>query len=159
VEAWRTIPSFDAHYQISNEGRIRRIRILSPAIVSGGYLAVTLGRRPHRKTTTLHRLVALAFLGPAPQDHQINHKNGKKRDNRVENLEWVTRKQNAEHATRVLRVWTGERNGRAVLTRTQVVSARKMRAHGCLLKDIAARYGVTPQAIYRICKRLTWNHL
>lgn len=105
---WKEIPSTNGRYEASNDGQIRRIqtgKILKPSKDhKGGYLQVRLlvGRflnadiqfRAH-----VHRLVALTFLGgkPSPQ-WQVNHKNGIKTDNRVENLEYVTPAVNVNHA-------------------------------------------------------------
>lgn len=75
-----------------------KYEILSPKVTNNGYLAVTLVKDSESKTLYVHRLVAQAFL-PNPYDlPQVNHKNGMKQDNRIENLEWVTCSENTKHA-------------------------------------------------------------
>lgn len=93
-------------------------KVLSPGRMSRGYMSVSLydGSSPKRPRSFLvHRLIAEAFLGESP-DQQINHKNGDKSDNRIENLEWVTNQENIDHARSVLgKTGHGTSNGRCKL--------------------------------------------
>jgi hypothetical protein len=72
---------------------------MSTPATKSGYLTCSIRVGGKKATTTVQRLVLLAFVGPPPTDlHEANHKNGRKDDNRVENLEWVTRLENMRHA-------------------------------------------------------------
>lgn len=114
------IPNLEERYAATRDGRILAIPrfyvlgmgakrwtggLLKPDKLRNGYFRVTLnlGSRKSAKTELVHRLIARTFLGEAPtSSHQVNHKNGDKSDNRVENLEWVTPSENQLHAVRVL---------------------------------------------------------
>lgn len=107
-EIWKKLDGWE--YEVSNQGRVRRVRRAAahgrgkPALSQkdiNGYRQVGLYRNAKQSYVMVHRLVLEVFVGPAPSDkHQGNHKNGKKADNRVENLEWVTQRENQLHAYR-----------------------------------------------------------
>lgn len=105
-EIWRTIPGIDNSYEASNLGRIRSLKgrkgsnyILKRQVDRYGYLYVSVspnGRK--RKAKKVHRLVAAAFIPTDNYELQVNHINGIKTDNRPENLEWCSPKENHLHA-------------------------------------------------------------
>lgn len=99
-EAWRCVGDYP-RYEISSKGNIRQThgRILRPYKNSRGYLMISLvSDEGIRKSFKLHRLVAINFIGVQPIDREeVNHINGNKSDNRIENLEWVSRRENVGH--------------------------------------------------------------
>lgn len=107
-EYWRTIPSFPV-YSASNYGRIRNEgtgRIMHQYLDTRGYPMLTLRRDNKQIPQRVHRLVAEAFLGGQHPELDVNHIDGDKTNNCIENLEWCTREENVRHA-----VSTGLRPG------------------------------------------------
>src|SRR5437867_710956 len=102
TEDWRPVVGFGEGYEISNLGRIRRIRYLRPWRMRNGYLHIPLVRSGVQTHRYVHRLVAEAFIDPIADKMEVNHINGVRDDNRVENLEIVTKSRNMIHAFRVL---------------------------------------------------------
>jgi hypothetical protein len=104
MEDWKPVvrKNFSHIYEVSDKGTVRKIKgtsILSTTI-RNGYKSVSLYNAETKKknTVNVHRLMAIAFLGNSGERKMVNHKNGDKLDNRVENLEWVTPKENTAHA-------------------------------------------------------------
>ena len=112
------------------------------------------------KSHGVHRLVAMAFIGMPPDGMEINHKNGNKSDNRLDNLEYVTHSQNVVHAHRngLINQARGERINTAILTADQV---REIRLLAPVIGQTATakQYGVTKHAIWRIVHRKCWLHV
>ena len=102
-EVWRSIQNL-SKYEISNRGNVRFTdtkQLRKQGLNSYGYCVLRVAYDDGtRKTIAVHILVALAFLGERPPGHDVNHINGIKIDNRVENLEYVTRSENILHAYR-----------------------------------------------------------
>jgi hypothetical protein len=99
----KPVPGLEGLYSVSDDGRVFshiRNRELKPKIDRYGYKAVTLSRNGKSYYTTVHRLVAITFIPNAFSKKCVNHINEIKTDNRVENLEWVTVKENDNHGTR-----------------------------------------------------------
>jgi len=108
-EIWKDIKGYEGHYRVSTEGRVRSLkrkdntgrnfkgRVLK-LIFRCGYFGVGLCKNGKVKTFYVHRLVAISFISNSDNKSCINHKNGIKTDNRIENLEWCSQKENVKHA-------------------------------------------------------------
>lgn len=102
---WKDIDGFYGIYKISNFGNVFSLRSnkeLSLWEDKDGYLRCNLKNKGHIKQCTVHRLVANAFIEKKENKNQINHKNGVKNDNRVENLEWCDGFENQRHKIHIL---------------------------------------------------------
>lgn len=103
-EIWKSIKGYRGKYKVSNKGRVARItktknlRCLKGQLNSKGYLRVNLIKNHKPRSFKIHRLVGLAFIPNPLNKPQINHKDGNKLNNCVDNLEWVTNEENYEHA-------------------------------------------------------------
>ena len=161
VESWTPAPGYPK-YEVSTLGRVRNAktkRVLKPNPVSDrGYLQVTL-MRAGRRSVLVSRLVCEAFHGSPRRGMEAAHRDGNTKNNRPSNLRWLTSKQN-EHDKRNHGTYPeGERNGRAKLVRQQVLEIRALWDAGFSRKEIASRYGITPNQASNIGKRKSWSHI
>ena len=102
-EEWKDIVGFEGLYQISNYGRVLSFhhgghKYLSLKNYSGGYLSVSLSNKKKKAKGWVHRLVAESFVGKPVGNVQVNHKDLNKQNNHVDNLEWVTSRENTIHS-------------------------------------------------------------
>ena len=100
-EIWKDIEGYEGLYQISNLGRIRKYIILRQFLSHKGYLTTQLSKENKSKTFLVHRLVAKTFIPKIDGKNQINHKDGNKINNKVENLEWCTQKENINYSQKI----------------------------------------------------------
>jgi hypothetical protein len=157
-ETWRII--LDGNYEVSDLGNVRRatpgrrtsvgrpMRLVKMAI---GYMSVAPTINGRNVTKYVHELVAEAFLGPRPNGMSVNHIDGDKTNNRIENLEYVTHAENMAHAARAGLMVRGERHPNAKLSDSLVETIRVERAAGASVTGLALTYGVAPSTISQIC--------
>lgn len=99
-EQWKAIKGFEKLYEICADGRIkaRSGKIIRPYDNGVGYLTVHLYKNGERHTRKIHRLVAEAFISNPERKPQVNHIDGNKANNHVDNLEWATQSENMRHS-------------------------------------------------------------
>ena len=100
MEEWKDIKGYEGLYQVSNKGRVRSLKhdkMIKPIQHSNGYLFVNLHKDGSRIHTSIHRLVANAFIPNPDNKPCVGHKNTIKTDNSIDNLEWCTYLENNNH--------------------------------------------------------------
>ena len=127
-ETWKDIKGYEGLYQISNNGNVKSLgrwidrkckgkmwkeeKIMKPSVNKKGYLLIGLCKNGVKKMCQVHRLVYEAFYGEIPDGMQVNHINEIKSDNRLENLNLMTPKENSNWGTRNERVSEKQTNGK-----------------------------------------------
>lgn len=126
-----------------------------------GYVWVNLVRNGHGFGRALHRLILEAFVGPPPAGMVACHGNGRRGDNRLENLRWDSPVNNLadRKAHRTLPSQAGEANNQAKLTVSDVRRIRRLRTRGMARRLIAARYRIHPVTVSFICLGKRWAHV
>lgn len=180
TEQWKPVVGFEDTYEVSSMGRVRSMdryvaaghkgkgtrfvpgKMLSPRNDGHGYNAVDLrsaGQGKPRYPAKIYRLVAEAFIGlpPTPR-HAVNHINGIKRDDRVENLEWVTHAENLAHAVRTGLVPRGASRAKSKTNEDEVRQMREMRLRGERLQTIAEKFGLAISTVCQIVNGTWWKH-
>lgn len=175
---WLQIKGFEGLYEVNDLGeiyslgRVRKARNqhkeylmikkpkkLSPGKNRSGYLSVVLyDKNGTKKTMKLHRIVAIAFIqNPKPSEYNmINHIDGNKLNNKVENLEWCNNSENVQHAFD--NNLSKATYGNAKLTKDDVYKIRELHKNTNLsYREIADRFGVWKTTVHKIVHNLTWN--
>lgn len=174
-EKWLAVKGFESNYSISSLGRCRSIskwinsknqsiafkagRILKPKTSKTGYLQLCLCVDNKRTHISVHRLVALAFL-PNPNNYpQVNHINGIKTDNRIENLEWCTAYDNIMHALETgLNVMpTGAAHPHSKGVNQYDMNGKFIRTFGSA-REAERETGITQAGISACCRKKSGHH-
>ncbi len=165
---WADLPGWPGH-QISPLGLIRNMRrgrwcrARKGFRTKIGYRVITLTNDGVRKSVKIHRLLMIAFRPiDAPHLMQVNHKNGIKKDNRLENLEWCTALENTRHACSVLgrRAPRGEDHSMSKINGEMVCDIRRRADGGESHRTIRESYPmITRQTIGKISRRERWRHI
>lgn len=179
AEEWRPVVGYEGWYSISNHGGVRselaRMQYEAGRIMIGrenpdGYREVVLYKHGTRVRKSIHRLVCESFIGARDVSVEVNHKNGVKDDNRLENLEYVSRSENQQHRFRVLggkpctqprpeQRARGSRHAGSIMSDAKVLELRARFASGEKARKMANEYGIKVGTVYDILSRRSWTHI
>lgn len=173
IEEWKSVKGFEGLYEISSLGRLKglkrrgnhREKILTLPITRTGYNRPKLYNKELAKGYKflyVHRIVAETFIANPDRKREVNHINGIKIDNKVENLEWTTPSENVRHAFKVgLKSLTGEKNVRSKLKEAQVKRIRLMKEVDPTItaREIASMFDVKKPCVDSILGGYNWKHI
>jgi hypothetical protein len=172
MEIWKAIKGYEGAYEVSNLGAVRSLdrtvptrhgmrsvkgQILKQKIHRDGYLCLFLSKNQKQICPMVHKLVLETFVGPCPKGMQTRHLNGKRDDNRLENLCWGTPKVNHNDKRKHGTMARGSKINTNRLTPEQVMAIREKRDSGATLQELAAEYGISNNAISHIALGKNWQ--
>lgn len=148
----------DSGYYVSTTGEVfsqkkHGLRRLKPWLMKIGYVMVCTVIGEKKKKRYVHRIMMEAFHHPSVL--AVNHKNGIRSDNRIENLEYCTNKENSRHAVDILGKGLGETHSQAKLTEKDVEFIRQ---NQCTLKEVAIRFGISESHASSVRRGKFWSH-
>lgn len=179
-EIWKDYPPYPDRYQVSNLGRVRnkpfmkssrnkggpfsfltKQKILSPLINDDGYAQMRLQVDGFKFTKKVHRMVAETFLENPDNFPCVNHKNSKRDDNRVDNLEWCTEQYNVKHSyDSGSNSNAGEKHPRALLNNELVLYIRTLEIEGLTCREITDKLEIFKyDTIHKVLIRKNWKHV
>ncbi|MFL6211667.1 MAG: NUMOD4 motif-containing HNH endonuclease [Pyrinomonadaceae bacterium] len=186
-EEWLAIPGYEGRYEAATSGRIRNAktgRVLRHAVSKDGYCFIALSKDGTCRSFTVHKLIALTFIGPRPEGQTVNHRDLNKENNALANLEYITHQENVGHAktggrfkinrprgsehgthTKPETVRRGERATCVKLTEQTVCEIRSrwdnrwLGSEKITKRKLAAEYGVSDALIGMIIRREVWTHV
>ena len=163
---WRNIVIDNeiTNYEVSNIGDIRNKttnKILSPYTDKDGYKHVTISINGKNHHLSIHRAVAIAFIPNPENKPQVNHINGVKSINVVNNLEWATNSENTKHAfdTGLKHSIIGSNNVLSIYTDKDIKKVCQLLEKGMSNKEISKKTGVNRKYITDIKKGRRWKHI
>lgn len=173
---WKSVVGYEGIYEVSNHGSVRRIKSwrggfpklqISSCISNSGYVRFELNTGGKGRKFSAHRLVSEAFIGLIPDGYCVNHKDGNRLNNHVENLEIVTHADNSRHSVHVLgkappkfeKTFRGESSKRSKLSNAAVHEIRNTPNFRGRIKVFAEKFGVSVRTINYVISREGWAHL
>ncbi len=159
----KDIKGFEGLYQIDEKGNVfslKKLKTLRPSLDSSGYLSISLSLNCKKHTKRVHRLVAETFISNPLNLPQVNHIDGNKLNNHINNLEWSSSVDNIRHAfdNGLCNNSIGEKQHNSKLTEVEVLKIRSL-ANSMRGSDIAKLFNVKKCCISQIINRKSWKHI
>lgn len=175
---WKHVVGYEGLYRVSNDGVVKNVprtfkmkdgrnhtikkeTIMRFEIDKDGYFRIGLTKNAKQINYYVHRLVAIAFIHNQNNKEQVNHIDGIKNNNNVENLEWVTHKENKAHAAAnglVSDQW-GIKNPNSKLTEQEVLLIKKLKEDGMTYREVSKIIGTSISNVKNIVLGRTWKWL
>lgn len=177
MEVWKDVIGLEDYYQVSNLGNVRskerfvirgrggkckiQCKNLNPAINSDGYLTGIFRVDKNPINYKVHRILAESFIGSIPKGFEVNHINGIKTDNRLENLEIVSKSKNIKHAFALglNKPRRGQLNGMCKIDSNKAKSVKEMTKNGFTESQISSQLNVSIHTVRDIRRGKTWKHV
>lgn len=176
IEIWKEIDGYNGIYFVSNLGSVKSVdhflhgrtgsgkqtgRVLKQHKSSKGYLQVSLSLNKVKFHTGAHRLVALSFIPNPLNLPQVNHIDGIKTNNFVDNLEWVTNKENQIHAVKngLINPNYCDKHHMSKLSNNDVIKARELHKSGITNIELSKIYKVSATAMSNILRNKTYINI
>jgi hypothetical protein len=164
MEEWKNLEGFGGKnyiYQISDQGRLRSVRTtinyLKPSKTGGYYFAHLTKNNGKSVTQYIHRLVALFFIPNPLNKPEVNHLDGNKQNNNLENLEWATTKENINHSYLIGSSKVGEDRHLAKFKNEEVRQIKLKSEAGMKIKDIAKELNLQYKTVYAVVKKRSYK--
>ena len=166
-EVWKSLKGIvecGDNYEVSTFGNVRnskKNKIMKTDITTRGYHRLMISHKGKTKKYFVHKLVALAFIPNPENKPEVNHIDAVKGNNRVDNLEWNTRKENVAHASKngLYKTFLGESHGLTRLTEQDVIEIKRLLSQKVLQSELVERYGVSQTTISNIKRGVSWGHV
>ena len=175
MSIWKDVKGYEGIYRISDYGvvesldhkviysngryRIQKGRVLKQQKTYKGYMRICLTKGGVKFNTSVHRLISIAFIPNPLNKPQVNHKNGIKNDNKIENLEWCTNSENQIHAIKnnLIKHNVGEKHHMAKLSNAEVYNVRQLHKTGWTNKELAEDFNISQTAMSNILRKVTYK--
>lgn len=179
-EVWKPVAGYEGSFEVSSHGQVRSLDKVSPQksakgkiyqcsrkgrqlkleLDTKGYFRIHFTSVGIRRSYGVHQLVALAFIGSKPGgNYVVNHKDGNPKNNHVNNLEWVTHKENAQHALATGLTPRGEKCPWAKLTEENIRQIKLLWMNGNKCQKIAQIIGLDRKYVTEILRETRWKHV
>jgi len=170
-ETWKPVVGYRGLYEVSDLGRIQSLHGHSRQVghvllasemgrAGKGYLGVSLCRNDTRRSALVHNIVMRAFVGPK-RGREVDHIDTHKTNNRLDNLEYVTPRENYRRAQEagLMHKAHGEAHGHATITEADVREIRRLKRTGQTQRSIAEQLGLSEFHVSKICRGVLWGHV